>query len=343
VDFAGKAMDTALGDYSVLNRPAFFRSGLQSMLYMYKVFPTTSIQMFMNLSTNGKMGMLAGLWMLGGIAAFPFAEDLEDLFDTLLQKSGIGEGSVRAWAAKRLDEISPGLAPAVLKGVMGSVFMGDIASRVSLSVVPGSDILLAGTNTTRALEEIAGPMPSALLGTMQFASDLIRTPFSTTQTLEATLRGAPVTGLRMAADTYAYAQTGAIIDRRGYIVAPNVATSEMVARLAGFYPRRAAEQYGNIRVMKRVADYRREATTAYRQEWVAARVRNDRDRMQEIEQAVRDWNNYHRGSPLFIDNFRRNAQRAYRDALRPAGERTLRTLPRAGRDQLERVADALTF
>ena len=95
--------------------------------------------------------------------------------------------------------------------------------------------------------------------------------------------------------------------------------------------------------MKRVADYRREATTAYRQEWVAARVRNDRDRMQEIEQAVRDWNNYHRGSPLFIDNFRRNAQRAYRDALRPAGERTLRTLPRAGRDQLERVADALTF
>jgi hypothetical protein len=343
VEFAGKGMDTALGDYSVLNRPAFFRSGLASMLYMYKVFPTTSIQMFMNLSRNGKLGMLAGLWLLGGVAAFPFAEDLEDLFDTLLQKSGIGEGSVRAWAAQRLDEISPGLTPLVLKGVMGNVFVGDIASRVSLSVIPGTDILLAGANTTRSIEEIAGPMPSALLGTLTFAADLIKTPFSTTQTLEATLRAAPVTGLRMAADTYAYAQTGAIIDRRGYIVAPNVTTGEMITRLAGFYPRRAAEQYGNVRVMKRVADYRREATTAYRQEWVAARVRNDRARMREIEQAVRDWNRYHRGGPLVINDFVARSQRAYREALRPAGERTLRTLPTDSRDQLERVTDALTF
>jgi hypothetical protein len=343
VEFAGKAMDTALGDYSVLNRPAFFRSGLASMLYMYKVFPTTSIQMFMNLSRNGKLGMLAGLWLLGGIAAFPFAEDLEDLFDTLMQKSGIGEGSVRAWAAQRLDEMSPGLSPLVLKGVMGNLFVGDIASRVSLSVIPGSDMLLAGANTTRGIEEILGPMPSALKGTVTFAADLIKTPFSTTQTLEATLREAPITGLRMAADTYAYAQAGAIIDRRGYVVAPDVTAGEMLTRLAGFYPRRAAEQYGNIRVMKRVADYRREATTAYRQEWVAARVRNDRARMREIEQAVREWNNYHRGGPLVINDFVTRSQRAYREALRPAGERTLRTLPQASRDQLEKIADALTY
>lgn len=343
VEFAGKAMDTALGDYSVLNRPAFFRTGLASMLYMYKVFPTTSIQTFMNLSRNGKMGMLAGLWLLGGVAAFPFAEDLEDLLDTLMQKAGIGEGSVRAWAAQRLDEMSPGLSPLVLKGVMGNVFVGDIASRVSLSVIPGSDILLAGANTTRAFEEILGPMPSALLGSLQFAADLVKTPFSTTQTLEATLREAPVSGLRMAADTYAYAQSGAIIDRRGYIVAPDVTVGELVTRLAGFYPRRAAEQYGNIRVMKRVADYRREATTAYRQEWVAARVRNDRTRMQEIEQSVREWNNYHRGGPLVIEDFVSRSQRAYKEAMRPASQRTLRTLPEASRDQLEKIADALTY
>jgi hypothetical protein len=147
----------------------------------------------------------------------------------------------------------------------------------------------------------------------------------------------------MAADTYAYAQAGAIIDRRGYVVAPDVTAGEMLTRLAGFYPRRAAEQYGNIRVMKRVADYRREATTAYRQEWVAARVRNDRARMREIEQAVREWNNYHRGGPLVINDFVTRSQRAYREALRPAGERTLRTLPQASRDQLEKIADALTY
>ena len=343
VDFAGRAMDTALGDYSVLNRPAFFRSGLPGILYMYKVFPTTSIQMFNNLSFNGKMGMLAALWFLGGIAAFPFAEDLEDLLDTLMQKAGVGEGSVRAWAAQRLDEISPGLSPAILKGVMGNLLPGDIAGRVALSVIPGTEILLAGANTTRALEEIAGPMPSALLGTMQFASDLVRAPFSTTVTMEKVLREAPVTGLRMAADAYAYTQSGAIIDRRGYVVAPDVTPGEIAMRLAGFYPRRAAETYGSVRVIQRIANYRREAATAYRQEWVSARIRNDRDRMREIEQAVREWNRYHRGSPLAIDNFRESANRAYREATRPAVERGLRAVPQAGRDQLTAIADALTF
>ena len=343
VDFAGRAMDTALGDYSVLNRPAFFRSGLPGILYMYKVFPTTSIQMFNNLSMNGKMGMLAALWFLGGVAAFPFAEDLEDLLDTLMQQAGVGEGSVRAWAAQRLDEISPGLSPAVLKGVMGNVLPGDIAGRVALSVIPGTEILLAGANTTRALEEIAGPMPSALLGTAQFAADLVRAPFSTTVTMEKVLREAPVTGLRMAADAYAYTQSGAIIDRRGYVVAEDVTPGEIAARLAGFYPRRAAETYGSVRVIQRIANYRREAATSYRQEWVSARIRNDRDRMREIEQAVRDWNNYHRGSPLAIDNFRESANRAYREATRPAVERGLRAVPQAGRDQLTAIADALTL
>jgi hypothetical protein len=343
VDFAGRAMDTALGDYSVLNRPAFFRSGLPGILYMYKVFPTTSIQMFNNLSMNGKMGMLAALWFLGGIAAFPFAEDLEDLLDTLMQKAGVGEGSVRAWAAQRLNEISPGLSPAVLKGVMGNLLPGDIAGRVALSVIPGTEILLAGANTTRALEEIAGPMPSAILGTAQFAADLVRAPFSTTVTMEKVLREAPVTGLRMAADAYAYTQSGAIIDRRGYVVAPDVTAGELAMRLAGFYPRRAAETYGNVRVIQRIANYRREVATAYRQEWVSARIRNDRDRMREIESAVRDWNNYHRGSPLAIDNFRDSATRAYREATRPAVERGLRAVPQAGRDQLTAIADALTL
>ena len=343
VDFAGRAMDLALGDYSVLNRPAFFRSGLPGILYMYKVFPTTSIQMFRNLSYKGKMGMLAALWLLGGVAALPFAEDFEDLFDTLLQVAGVGEGSVRAWAAKRLDEVSPGLTPLILKGVLGNYLPGDVSGRVALSVIPGTEALLAGSDSGRVFEEILGPMPSALLGTAQFAADLVRAPFSETVTMEKVFREAPVTGLRMAADAYAYTQSGAIIDRRGYIVAPDVTVGEIIWRLAGFYPRRAAESFGNVRIINRIADYRREAAAAYRQEWVTARIRNDRTRMREIEQAVREWNNYHRGSPLAISNFRESANRAYREAVRPATERSLRAVPQAGRSQLESIVDALTY
>jgi hypothetical protein len=84
--FAVQALQFTMGEYSVLNRPPAWRSGIQSFLYMYKVFPTTSVQMFMNLSRGGKVGMIAGLWLLSGLAGLPFAEDLEDLADTLAQK-----------------------------------------------------------------------------------------------------------------------------------------------------------------------------------------------------------------------------------------------------------------
>jgi len=343
VDFTTRALDVALGDYAVMNRPAFFRAGLPGLIYMYKVFPTTSIQMFRNLSPNGKMVMLAALWLLGGVAAFPFAEDLEDLTDTLMQMAGVGEGSVRAWMATNLIEpIAPGMSPVVFRGLLSDYFGGDIAGRVSLSPLPGTDMFVAGADVSRALGEIAGPIPSALGGTVQFAKDLVRAPFSTTVTAEQVLREAPVTALRMAGDAYAYTQAGAIIDRRGYVVSPDVSGAEILVRLLGFYPTRAAEEYGNIRVIKRVADYRREAVTSFRQAWVSARVRNDRGRMREIEQAVRDWNNYHRGGPLVIDNFRQGSVRAYREAIRPAVERTLRTTPLSSREYLERATDLMT-
>lgn len=343
VDFTTRALDVALGDYAVMNRPAFFRTGLPGLIYMYKVFPTTSIQMFNNLSPKGKMVMLAALWLMGGAAAFPFAEDTEDLLDTLMQMAGVGEGSVRAWlAANLIEPIAPGLSPIVFRGFLSDYFGGDIAGRVALSPIPGTDILLAGSNVGRALGEIAGPIPSALIGTAQFAKDLVRMPFSTTVTAEQVLREAPITALRMAGDAYAYSQSGAIIDRRGYVVSPDVSGAEILVRLLGFYPTRAAQEYGNIRVVKRVADYRRDAVTSFRQAWVSARVRNDRMRMQEIEQAVRDWNNYHRGGPLVIDNFRQGSVRAYREAIRPAIERTLRTTPLSSRRYLEHTTDLMT-
>jgi len=102
-EFAVKTLQLTLGEYSVLNRPPAWRSGIQSFMYMYKVFPTTSVQMFANLSREGKVGMLAALWVLTGLQGLPFAEDLEDLIDTIAQKLGFKKGSIRYEIAKFAD------------------------------------------------------------------------------------------------------------------------------------------------------------------------------------------------------------------------------------------------
>jgi hypothetical protein len=344
VKFVSTMLRETLGEYATINRPNFFRSGLAGMLYMYKVFPTTSIQLFRNMDAKGKLWMATALWMLGGLAALPFAEDLEDLLDTLDQRFGlgVGTGSVRAWGAQQLDQIQPGLGKWVLSGVAGQILPMDVMSRVALSPVPATEFFLTGTDRGRMYEEILGPMPSALMGAGQFVIDAVRAPFSPTITAEDVAREAPVTGVRLLADTYAYLSSGAIIDRRGYVVEPSLAWYDIASRLAGFYPASAAEQYSTIRIVNRMANYRREMSAQYRSEWVQASIRGDNARRREIEQAVREWNQEHRGTPLEIANFRQGAQRALREARRPATERTLRTTPTTGRAEYQDIMDALT-
>ena len=342
--FAVKAMQYTMGEYSVLNRPPAWRSGIQSFMYMYKVFPTTSVQMFANLSRNGKIGMIAGIVLLSGIAGLPFAEDLEDLADTLAQRLKIsGWQGARYETAKFIDSILPGMSTELLKGLVNEYVPADIAGRTSLgNLLPGTDILLAGADPTRGLSEIFGPAPSMLIGTAQFAADAIAAPFSTTTSLEDVLRESPVTMARAIGDTYAYLQNGAIVDRRGYVVSDQMTTGTVVARALGFYPSEAANQYEMIRSAKRMTDYQREVATGFRTAWIKATMRGDRARAREIEAAVDDWNVGAKGTALEVRNFVKNSQRALKEARRPAVERTLKSAPDAAARDLQTMVDLMT-
>lgn len=342
--FAVDALNLTMGEYSVLNRPPAWRSGIQSFLYMYKVFPTTSIQLFSNLSRGGKIAMLASLWLLSGMQGLPFAEDLEDLIDTLAQALGFKVGSIRMEIAKFIDNIFPGMSPYFLQGLVNSAVPADIAGRVSVgNVLPGTGILLSGADVGRELTDIAGPAPSAMLGSAKFFADLMRVPFSDRIQLTDVVREAPVTMLRAAGDTIAYAKSDAIVDRRGYVVADDANAGVIAARLLGFYPAAAAQQYSTIRVANRVSDYQRDVVAGFRQAWIKAKMEGDATRARDVVSAVNDWNAGAKGTGLMIDNFVENSQKALKEAQRPAGERTLRTTPKAGREDIEKAFNLLTY
>lgn len=341
------AVDTlnlTMGEYSVLNRPPAWRSGIQSFIYMYKVFPTTSIQLFSNMSRGGQIAMLASLWMLSGMQGLPFAEDLEDLIDTLAQALGFKVGSIRMEIAKFIDGIFPGMSPYFLQGLVNSAIPADIAGRVSIgNVFPGTGILLSGADVGRELTDIAGPAPAALLGSAQFFADLFRVPFSDRIQLLDVAREAPITMFRAAGDAVAYAKSDAIVDRRGYVVADEANAGVIAARLLGFYPSAAAQQYSAIRVATRVTDYQRDVVAGFRQAWIKATMEGDTNRARKIEDAVNDWNKGAEGTGLEIADFRSRSQRALKEAQRPAKERMLKTTPKAGREDIEKAFDLVTY
>jgi hypothetical protein len=343
-DFAVSTLRFTVGDYSVMNRPPAWRSGIQSFLYMYKVFTTTSIQMLSRLPRQGQVYMLGALWVLGGALAFPFAEDLEDLIDTIAQGLGLKMGSVRAELAKIIDAIAPGTSPYVLRGFANAYLPGNIADRVSLSnFIPGTGILLAGADVGRELTDIAGPAASMLTGVASSIPRFTQAAFTERVTFVDALRESPITMGRALGDAIAFGQAGAVIDKRGYVVTPGVSAGLLATRMLGFYPASAAEQYSIIRASKRITDYQKETVAGFRAAWVKAKLNRDNAQVRAIEQAVAEWNQGAKGSALEIKNFTANAQRALREAQRPAKERLLRAAPVAARDDLEQIASLLGY
>ena len=341
---AVNALNFTLGDYAVMNRPPLWQTGFQSFIYMYKVFPTTTIQVLSRLPWKGRRYMLAALFVLGGITAFPFAEDLEDILDTIAQGLGLKMASVRVELAQMLDEVFPGMSPYVLRGFANSYFPGNIADRVSVgNFIPGTGILLAGANVGRELTDIAGPAAGMLTGIATSSIDLLRAMTTERVTMIDVLRESPVTMGRALGDTIAYVQSGAIVDRRGYVVSQEIPTTMLAARLLGFYPSEAAQQYDVIRASKRITDYQKEVVAGFRVAWIKAKIQGNEAQAQAIVESVNDWNEGARGTALEIRNFLPNANRALREAQRPAGERFLRAAPRAAREELSTIESLLGY
>lgn len=344
-NFAVETLRYSLGEYSVLNRPSAWRSGIQSFIYMYKVFPTTTIQLLNRLSPGGKGVMLLSMWLMTGLMGLPFAEDIEDIIDTIGQKVlGWKKGSVRYELAKVMEEIVPGSSPFILRGAANYMSVADLASRTSTgNMIPGTGILLAGADVGREISEVAGPSWSMLAGVASTIPNAVKAAFTDRVSLADVLRESPVTMGRALGDMLAYDDAGAIIDRRGYVISKDLHAGTMMTRALGFYPTAASQQYEFIRVAKRATDYQREISAGYQHAWIKARMSGDMERVRGIQEAVADWNRETYGTSLFISNFQENAAKAYQEALRPAEKRFMRTAPKASRTDLRTASEILAY
>jgi hypothetical protein len=287
--------------------------------------------------------MFAGMFMLAGATGLPFAEDLEDIIDTIAQKLGFRQGSIRAEVIRYMESVIPGSSAFFLKGFVNTLLGSDVASRTSAgNILPGTGIGLAGANVAREMGDILGPAAGFIKGVYDSAVQIARYPTSATTSLEDIARSSPITFLRMMGDSHAYYQSGAVVDRRGYVVSPDMDASTIVTRMLGFYPSRASSQYDIVRVAQRELDYQKEVVASFRQSWIKATLRGDSDGATSIVEAVSEWNNATRGTPLEIRNFMGGNTRALREARRGAGERALKAAPKAAQGDIQGYINALT-
>jgi hypothetical protein len=107
----------------------------------------------------------------------------------------------------------------------------------------------------------------------------------------------------------------------------------VLARLLGFYPSIATEQNDIVRLSKDVASYSKAIKAEYVSSYVKAKLDGDTERMNQIVQDVRQWNEDAKGTGLEISTFVKSANRAALEASRPTVMRYLKSAPKQMRPE----------
>lgn len=338
------------GDYSNINRPKGFRGDLAQYVLMYKMFPLMTQIMLFNLPRAQQLSVLAVLFLLGGLKGEPFADDLMDIYDTLLQKMGIRHDSVELQLIQTLESIQPGLSKWIMYGGIDTLaFGGTMSSRISMGdIIPMTGAFRDGVDWGRELDNAFGPAYAANRATLEYAWLLteyvlelsgIKPP---TTSWEQLIRKMPQSQLRALGEAGLMWGTGEITDPQGRLTSDEVTAWSIFARAVGLYPLEATKANTAVRLDRMHTQYMRSVRARFVLAYANAYRKDDDATMERITRAVDDWNRSAEETgqeDMMIRNFRSAAIRAGRANAQTTVERTAASAP--DYSLLEEVAEAL--
>ncbi|MBB6578938.1 hypothetical protein HNP33_003043 [Comamonas odontotermitis] len=164
--FAVRAVNQTQGIYNKVSRPNWARSTTGRLLFTFKQYSLTYIELLNRMFHAGPAGKRAALTMLAvlvlasGEEGLPFAHDLDDLIDTVGQMFGLNTNMKRAkrdWAYATLGKTFGDLA---LYGVSAHLPL-DFSGRLGLgNLIPGTGVLKPSNETIKSREatEVLGPI-----------------------------------------------------------------------------------------------------------------------------------------------------------------------------------------
>lgn len=315
-------------DYSKPNRPPWMRGPVGSAIGMFKMFSVSMVELIYHLPTQQQIALLGVLFILGGLKGEPFAEDIMDLYDMLMQKLGFAHDSVELQIAQWADSVLPGSAPWLLRGVADRVFLGGTAStRASMGdLIPLTGIGRINADVGRELIGGAGPVASWTTSALDWS--LLVTNYTLAavglrdQTIgtRQVLGNIPFAGPRGLFDAYFMAADGTIVNSQGRLISEDVDGFSIFMRALAFYPEVATRANDTTRLSR----YHDGMISALRARYVLAYanadLRGDEATKARLRTEVQEWNARHR-EDMQITNFARAARQAADAARQSAVER----------------------
>jgi len=343
---ASRAVDATQGDYAQYNRPAFFRGGLQSFIYMYKQYPIMMIQLLKNMNYEGRIIMLGSLLLLSGVRGIPGSDDILDIVDGIAQRLGLKVGSIEKEFARLTrnvfgDELAAEINPIIMRGLLDHFTGLSFSNRLGLGdIIPGTGLLKPSATKQEILREvvnIAGAPTSFLAGAFEYTFNTLPAVATGRKGITSLATDSPFTAIKNLGTAFKFYDTGAIVDTKGYVVAQNATTWEILGKALGWYPARAQAQMDWLMADSQEQAYMSMIKTEAIRQAVAARLSGDADAEKDVKEYIKSWNESTKGTRLEIRNFEKGLSQAYREAQKPLALRALKSSAKGGRAEAKEM------
>lgn len=300
--FAVRAVNQTQGIYNKVSRPNLARSTVGRLLFTFKQYSLTYLELLNRMFRAGPGGKRAALTMLAvlilasGEEGLPFAQDLDDLIDTAGQMMGFNTNmkrNKRDWAYSMLGKTFGDLA---LYGVSAQLPL-DFSGRLGLgNLIPGTGALRPSNSDSmksRESTEVLGPIFS-LVGQ---ASDAVGA-MDEGNAGKAALNLAP-TAVRNAAAGIEIMTKGHNTDTRGRKVM-DLPKSAGVTKMLGFNPTGNAEKSRTTGPLMQDAALLRKRQGQITGKLTQAVVDNDQKALDAALGERDKWNDRYPDTPIVI-------------------------------------------
>lgn len=336
-NFARKAVNETQFVYNKGNRPEWARGVIGSVAFTFKTYSISYIELLHRMATQGgpegkkaALLALAVLFLMAGADGLPFAEDLDDLIDGVMQRLGYNFSSKQAKKEFFTDLLgSKEGADFVLKGISGLPGSPiDVAGRLGMgNLVPATGLFLKKDSYGRDLMELVGPAGDMAKRAGEAVGKLGEGDvFGRTGAL-ATLSPVAVRNAIQGADM---AETGLYRDARGYKVI-DTSPGEALAKAIGFQPRDVDQVQEASREVQRSKALYILASNEIRARWAKAIFEENQDGIEAARQSMLDWNEKNPDQPMTpnLPAIRRRVAEMRKDK----SQRVADTAPKAIREQ----------
>ena len=275
-EFAKDTIAQTQGIYNKGNRSNMARGTIGAILFTFKAFTINYVEWLSRLPKKQQAIALAMLVLASGLEGLPFADDLEDLIDTLGHRLGYATNSRKSLRKAIAGAIGPEAAEYVLHGSSRLTAI-DLSGRLGMgNLIPGTAFFdPANKNKGKEILDVlgaAGGLGKGLTGA-----------------LDGDIAGTLPTALKNIAKAYQMADTGEYKDGKGRLVMKTDAWDAIVKGI-GFQPTDVAEAQKRTTDAMNDLEIIRYAKQEVSDKWAQGIIEKKPEMVAEARRELTKWN-----------------------------------------------------